>query len=745
MSRRSLHLPPLSSATYIVLFLVMTLVLFTAMGAWMVQRLDTVKQVAAQSYHDAAEEETRKAVEMVMRDARSHAMALAEWGETRQQLADPTYYAYWRENRAHQSGLTPPYAGAIELYNRHGQALVKLRHDAELPPNLPEQNAYLRNDAGTLYLYLFQPIGNHGQAPIGHIGLKLDFLRAMFSLNRFRYADPQSLTVSLKPEQRIPLAAIDEHLTYKLLPRVDTTPLEQVMTDTLTHFTLLALLLVLTSYLLMHALLGSPMRRLVEHIDALRRGESGPLASEQSPPLPLMELEKLRLSINGYQEALDEMYRHLDSKNEELWQLAHHDPLTGVFNRRAYDEDWRHLQSLVAGRRTGVSILLFDCDHFKAINDTYGHDVGDKVIQAVADSLLKALRDGDRLYRLGGDEFAVQLLDTSEERAERIARRCLDLVHQYPFRDLGIREPVRFSVGIAFAEGTKPTELMELHRRADVAMYRAKRPGPAKVVSYSPEMADGSELLVSSRYLNAVHQVIESGIGLEFHYQPIVNLTPDHDSFYEALVRIRDEEGLISPAHIFPVVEAQHLECEFDLALLRHINAQMQSGALPPHANLSINLSPPSLNHPEVIAQLEAMHDQLRQRLIMLEVTETTLISKTWRAADTLRRLREVGFTIGLDDFGSGYSSFRYLATMPVDIVKFDITMVRDLERDAARQDIVKDVAHMIRKAGYQLVAEGIETDSLLHQVKKLGFTHAQGYLFGRAEQRIATLPTPPL
>ena len=165
------------------------------------------------------------------------------------------------------------------------------------------------------------------------------------------------------------------------------------------------------------SLLAAPLRRLSLHIDALREGQGGLLAESFTRSLPVAELEKVRHSLNDYQNKLEQMHYSLNEKNDELWTLVHHDPLTGIYNRRRFEEDWEHVLSVSSGHRLEVSLLLFDCDHFKAINDTYGHQTGDQVIQAITHSLQNTLRHGDRLYRLGGDEFATLFLDIAPNLA----------------------------------------------------------------------------------------------------------------------------------------------------------------------------------------------------------------------------------------------------------------------------------------------------------------------------------------
>jgi EAL domain-containing protein (putative c-di-GMP-specific phosphodiesterase class I) len=220
------------------------------------------------------------------------------------------------------------------------------------------------------------------------------------------------------------------------------------------------------------------------------------------------------------------------------------------------------------------------------------------------------------------------------------------------------------------------------------------------------------------------------------HYQPVLALTSSQIEYYEALARIRGERGLIMPGSIFPVVELRGLECEFDLAVLERVRRDLEAGRIPAGAGVSLNVSGPGIVNPRVNDKLMQFAPLLKTCKLVLEVTETSLITQIAQASDNLNRLRKQGFLIALDDFGSGYSSLRYLASMPVDLVKFDLSMVRSLEEGGRQAVFVEDLARMIKDAGYQLVAEGIESEAALQQVAALGFSHAQGFHIGRPAAR---------
>lgn len=728
--------------------LILSLVLVAALAILAVAVLhDTarLKEEIGRSDAKLARQELEEAITLLTERARGAARSLTAWDEARQQLENPVYYGYWRNSRALSAGVIPDTVDALDLYRSDGKNLSTAPPGEMLMPasiDPARLQPYMMQESGHASVYYFFPFyqGPESGELLGYVGFKFDLRDELSELRKFRYLDRDSVRSVAREGGRVPLGNIVAKLEFRIVSNPEMRALERIISRSFYEIVTIIAIIFVLAYGVMVSVITKPLRHLSQHIDAMRRGSGERLGDAYRGPLAVTELENVRRSLNDYQQQLDDMHVSLAHKNQELWTQANHDPLTGALNRRAFDGDWRAMFRAHRDAPTGVAFLLFDCDHFKAINDTYGHQVGDQVLQGLAGSLQSALRSGDRLYRIGGDEFATVLFSADGARARQVAARCLEQVALHDFGAYWVREPIRVSVGISALDRATVEDLQLLHRQADIAMYYAKRPGQGKISVYAPEMGAGQESLVSNAETSAVYEAMANPEQLEMHYQPVHNFEHVRVDYYEALVRIRGDHELIMPARIFPVVEFRGLEAEFDLSVLEKIRRDMEAGCIPAGKGVALNVSGPGIVSDRVLKKLRQLAPMLGRYKLIVEITETSLITQIAQASSNLNQLRKLGFLIALDDFGSGYSSLRYLASMPVDLVKFDISMVHSLEEAGRQAVFVEDLAHLIKDAGYQLVAEGIESEALFQRVKLLGFSHAQGFHIGRP-QALAPVP----
>lgn len=406
--------------------------------------------------------------------------------------------------------------------------------------------------------------------------------------------------------------------------------------------------------------------------------------------------------------------------------LAHHDALTELPNRVLFHE--RLGEELARITRGGsLAVLGLDLDHFKNVNDTLGHPVGDQLLKMVADRLGNCLRDTDAVARLGGDEFAVIMPMIDEARdAEGLAIKLIDVLGA-PYEIDGQDILVGASIGIAVApcDGNTADELL---RNADIAMYRAKSDGRGRFHFFEPEM---DRRLQSRRTLELELRSALSGGEFELYYQPVVNLRSGEVTGFEALLRWNHpERGMVSPAEFIPLTEETGLIIPLGEWVLRKACAEAMTWPLP--VRVAVNLSPVQFRSRNLVqAVLTALaHSRLPPERLELEITETVLLGETDANLATLHQLRGLGVQISMDDFGTGCSSLSYLRNFPFDKIKIDQSFVREVAKRPDCMAIVRAVAGLGTSLGITTTAEGVETQEQLDHLRAEGCTEMQGYLF---------------
>jgi diguanylate cyclase (GGDEF)-like protein len=419
----------------------------------------------------------------------------------------------------------------------------------------------------------------------------------------------------------------------------------------------------------------------------------------------------------------------------ELEHQAFHDGLTGLANRSLLRNRLDH--ALLRSHRTGIAVgvLFCDMDGFKIVNDTLGHDVGDLILVEVGQRIDGCLREDDTVARLGGDEFAIILDGTTHIAAVDAGNRVLEALRE-PFNVNGREINIRASIGVTLT-GRGPLEADALLCEADIAMYAAKASGRDCLMSFEPEM----QSTMAARH--ALHADLRKAVRdygeLSIHYQPIFDLVTGRPVNAEALVRWKHpQRGFISPDEFIPVAEEMGLLCEIGRYVLREACQQVVRWRFLPAArdmSVAVNVSAYQLYDNRFVGEVEAalVDSGLPPSGLVLELTESALLSDTDRVHHRLARLREIGVRIAIDDFGTGYSSLSYLRRLPIDVLKIDRSFVSELNTSSIQQarSLVRSIVGLGHDLCLTVVAEGIETQSELDDVRAARCDLGQGFFLG--------------
>jgi diguanylate cyclase (GGDEF)-like protein len=389
-----------------------------------------------------------------------------------------------------------------------------------------------------------------------------------------------------------------------------------------------------------------------------------------------------------------------------------------------------------AQRRAGYrfAVLFIDLDRFKVVNDTFGHIAGDELLTTVARRLEACLRQEDSVSRFGGDEFAILLDSVQDVRdATRIAERINNELG-LPIR-IGPREIASSaSIGIAIShEGHQRAE--QVLSDADAAMYRAKASGGARYEVFDTEMH--MRAMAQLRLEADLHRAVHEGEFL-VHYQPLISIDGGFIAGFESLLRWRHpERGLLHPVEFMGVGEQTGLVGEMGWFMLEQVSKQLvewkdvaQPGTL--ELGVSVNLSTRQFRHPDLLRRLDDLlvAAGLYGSLLRVEVNEDTIMEDVQFAQEAMAKLKERGIGVAIDNFGTGFSSLRYLQMLPIAALKIDRSFLRTIDRDPYTRGVVESIVTLGRTMGIDVVAQGIETLEQLAELRRMGARYGQGYLF---------------
>ncbi len=425
----------------------------------------------------------------------------------------------------------------------------------------------------------------------------------------------------------------------------------------------------------------------------------------------------------------------------EIERLAFYDPLTGLPNRRLLMDRLKHAMATSTRNGRDGALLFLDLDHFKTLNDSLGHEVGDELLKQVSGRLTECLRESDsigRLSRLGGDEFVVLLDDLSAIDTEAAAQvtvvgnRILKSLSQpYTLNDHEYQSSA--SIGAVLFSDHKST-VEDLLKHADIAMYQAKKSGRNVMRFFNPEMQDAIRVRLETEHDLRKALELEQ---FQLHYQVQVNAA-GKPTGAEALIRWQQPGfGLVSPAKFIPLAEDTGLILPIGQWVLDVACAQLKSWERNPltrELSICVNVSAKQFRQSDFVKQIKTTikRHNINHKRLKLEITESILLDHVEETVNTMNELQGIDIHFSLDDFGTGYSSLQYLKRLPLHQLKIDQSFVRDISSDTNDKAIVRTIVAMADSMELEVIAEGVETRAQLDVLEKFGCKHYQGYLFGK-------------
>ena len=418
--------------------------------------------------------------------------------------------------------------------------------------------------------------------------------------------------------------------------------------------------------------------------------------------------------------------------NRRIAHLANHDDLTGLHNRRSFEEHLKHTIAIADRDKNSYGLLYLDLDRFKIVNDTCGHHAGDKLLIELTTNLQHRLRRGDLFARVGGDEFAIIAHGKSFADVTRLAEDLRTLVQDFNFIYAEQAFKVSLSIGVTPIDG-QIQDIQTLLADVDSACYVAKQSGRNRVHVTQENDAEVVKYRSDIAGIQSIRQALAEE-RLSLYFQPIFNIEQKSVSMAhcEILLRIRSENGEVySPAKFIPIAEKYNVMSEIDQWVFNHVVEWLLEHQNEFHVpRLLVNLSGLSFldeNFNNYIVE-RLQRGDIDASLIAFEITETAAVDNFEKVRGFIDRVRALGCTLALDDFGSGFSTFAYLKQLPIDFLKIDGSLVRNIANDNIDHEMVRAINQIGHTVGAKTIAEFVENDEILTQLRELGVDYAQGY-----------------
>ncbi len=429
------------------------------------------------------------------------------------------------------------------------------------------------------------------------------------------------------------------------------------------------------------------------------------------------------------------MYWKRKQIEKALQYQASHDALTNIPNRYQLE---KILKIIIKKAKTGKNgaLLFIDLDNFKLINDTFGHETGDKLLIALVDVFFENLPKNAFLSRLGGDEFAVLLEDTPFQEAETVAEKLRRAVWESKLNLIthGFRLNLSISVGIAIIDGTLCYQ--RCLALADTALYKAKERGRNRVAFAEPKDDPVNRLTETNRILDVIKNALQED-GFVLHFQPVFKIKDKKILHYESLIRIKDQNGqIIHPYEFIPVAESFGLMSQIDLWVVK---SSLNVLCAFPKSKLFVNLSGVTLSDDTALKRIESYirESGIAPSRMGFEITETAAVQDLIRAENWIHKLKKLGCLFALDDFGKGFSSFSYLQTLPVDYIKLDGSFVENADKEPVHRALIQAIYTIANTLGMKTIAEFVANEAVFNVLKTIGVDYGQGFFLGRPKEGI--------